>query len=334
MRTSKPFIKNRNKLGASKPIFVPNLVAGNSLKDIISQTEATVSISGARWGIVNGVVAQFAANQPRIEDEGFGACPAFTQYFLNNQAPVTQSITLVAGSYCLWIEGSGSATFNGLTATAGNPKVFTFGSGFTGNCTISGTVTKVMLNSGLFPAPFTPTAGTTVSVVSEAATATTGTSFDLDLSTLSRLKTGLRGPNAQGHIELEFESNVDSGWLPSGSSTFLNVFSVANNQLIGSLYFQKDSSGNLFCKLYDGTTFPFITLPTITVGQTFKISIDYGTYTDGSQKMRLTVNGVKSSVFAFSGSFGSQDLRFFYGNTVHAGWIKKDSLKYYERPIW
>lgn len=79
MRTSKPFIKNRNKLSASKPVFIPNLVPGNSLKDIVSQTGSTTSISGARWGIVNGVVAQFAENVPHVEDNGLRGCPAFTQ---------------------------------------------------------------------------------------------------------------------------------------------------------------------------------------------------------------------------------------------------------------
>ena len=331
MRTSKPFIKNRNKLGATKPIFVPNLVSGNSLKDVISQTGAAVSISGARWGIVNGVVAQFAANAPPVEDKGLRGCPAFTQYFLNNQAPVTQSITLAAGSYCLWIEGTGSATFNGLTATAGSPKVFTLGSGFTGNCTITGTVTKVMLNRGLFPAPFTPTAGTTVSVVSEAATSTTGTSFDLDLPALSRLKAGLRGPLAQGHIKVEVESNVDSGWYTSATPLSLNIFSC--NNLPYTLRFRW-GSGLATIRMEDSSQVneSASTAMTIIVGQTIKISLDYGTYTDGTQKMRLTVNGVKSSVVAFSGSFGTQDLQFFYGNTVHAGWIK--NVKYYERPRW
>ena len=80
-------------------------------------------------------------------------------------------------------------------------------------------------------------------------------------------------------------------------------------------------------------TAAYLNQTSITRGQIIRLSVDFGTHSTG-QKMRTTVNGVKSSLVDFSGSFGSQDLRFFFGNTVHAGWIKKDSLKIYDRPRW
>ena len=116
------------------------------------------------------------------------------------------------------------------------------------------------------------------------------------------------------------------------NSTALNLFTTDNNNVGGGLYYWKNSSGVLSFRSSDNTNLAEITGVALTVGQTFKISIDYGTYTDGTQKMRITVNGVKSSVVAFSGSFGAQDLRFFFGNTVHAGYIR--NLSYSEKPVW
>lgn len=308
-------------------IFEMQSFPGDVLRDSITGVPAVTSISGVRYGIVNGAVTQFAVNQPPIEDDGLRGCPAFTQYFLNNEAPVTQSITLTAGSYCLWIEGSGSATFNGLTATVGDPKVFTLASSFTGNCVIAGTVTKAMINSGLFIAPFSPTQGVTKSFVSEAATATTGTSFDLDDVKLAKLKSILRGPNAQGHLELTFKSNVDSGWL--ANNTYINFLSL-NDSVTRGIYFLKETAGVSALRTFDGTN-AIIFPHALTVGQSFKISLDWGTHPTG-QKMRITVNGVKSALVNFSGSFGTQDLRFFLGNTVHAGNVK--DIKVSDRPQW
>lgn len=331
MKTSNPL--KRNKYSKNRPAFYTSMIPGDGFKDIVSGVSAVCSISGTRYGIVNGVVTQFAVNQPPIEDNGLRGCPAFTQYFLNNEAPVTQSITLAAGTYCLWIDGSGSAIFNGLTATAGVPKVFTLASGFTGNCVITGTVTKAMLNSGLFPAPFSPTEGVTKSFVSEAATSTTGTSFDLDNALLARLKTALRGPNAQGHLELTFKSNIDSGWATLYPALVTTIFCAGDLATRGLNIYRYTASTVVVRCVGAGASSPAEVIQAITPAQILKIVIDWGTHSTG-QKMRITVNGVKSSLVSFSGSFGDKDLRFFFGNTVHAGWIVKDSLKVMDRPIW
>lgn len=208
------------------------------------------------------------------------------------------------------------------------------GDGVSGVYTSQPTFINFGVNGIPFIPPYVPNNTTgSISVVSEASTATTGMSFDLDGINLSRLKTALRGPNAQGHLELEFVSNFDSGWLPSGVGTNINILSVNNNNVIGSVYYQKSSGGVLAWKNYDGIYDTTVASTGIVVGQSFKISLDWGTHSTG-QKMRLTVNGVKSALANFSGSFGSQDLRFFFGNAIHAGWIVNDSLKVMDRPQW
>lgn len=317
----------------NRPVFVPNLATGGTGIDLVSGVAPATSISGTRYGIVNGIVTQFAVNQSPIEDDGLRGCPAFTQYFLNNETPVTQSITLAAGSYCLWVEGSGSATFNGLTSTAGVPKVFTLASGFTGNCVITGSVTKIMLNSGLFPAPFSTTEGVTKSFVSEAATASTGTSFDLDNALLARLKNVLRGPSAQGHIDIKIKTMFNTSWYSLLPTTHINFFSVGDIGFRG-LSYRVSSDGLIHWKAQDSVNGQATIIDSnVTLGSEYLISIDFGTHSTG-QKLRLTVNGVKSTLVNFTGSFGTQDLRFFFGNTVHAGWIGKDSLKVSDRPQW
>lgn len=186
------------------------------------------------------------------------------------------------------------------------------------------------LSEANFIYPYSPNNTTSnVSFVSEAATAATGTSFDLDDTKLARLKDALIGPNAQGHLELIVKSNVDSAWWANNS--VYNILSV-NNTSESLIYINKDSGGAVTLRTTDGTNVASVTQG-LTVGSTYKISIDWGIHPTG-QKMRLTVNGVKSALANFSGSFGSQDLRVFYGNTIHAGWIKKDSFKIYDRPRW
>jgi IS605 OrfB family transposase len=61
---------------------------GSRLFDSVTGTNATCSINGIRYGIVNGVVTQFAVNQPPIEDKGLRGCPAFTQL-----AKMTETLT-------------------------------------------------------------------------------------------------------------------------------------------------------------------------------------------------------------------------------------------------
>lgn len=189
------------------------------------------------------------------------------------------------------------------------------------------------INFGVNGIPFIPpyipnnTSGL-ISVVSEAATSTTGSIFDLDDTKLARLKDALIGPNAQGHLELIVKSNVDSAWWANNS--VYNILSV-NNTSESLIYINKDSGGAVTLRTTDGTNVASVTQG-LTVGSTYKISIDWGTHPTG-QKMVITVNGVKSTLSVFAG-WGDNDLMFFFGNAIHAGWIVKDSLKVMDRPQW
>lgn len=99
-------------------------------------------------------IARFGV--PISWDAGLGSfvllCePTRTNSLLNSTAPVTQTVSLVAGSYILWIEGAGSCVLSGGptgTATAGSPVTFTLGSTTSVTFTISGSVTAFQVEVG------------------------------------------------------------------------------------------------------------------------------------------------------------------------------------------
>ena len=410
--------------GVGLPVFMPKIKAGSSLVDMVTGVNASCAIPGIRYGIVNGSVTAFAANQPAIEDNGLRACPAFTQLAqktedLSTWTKVASTVSVdgsIMGVNRLFIAdtketgahyvekttpfGSVSdnsytnisciAKYNGrnlrlfvltknnLTKTIffnlknGNiysqesdtfSSIIPIGNGYyscffsvlhgTGATTIASNILLTDdsfntsyagdISKGIFISklsytntsiplipPYVPNNTTgSISVVSEAATPTTGTSFDLDNALLARLKTALRWPNAQGHIELTFKSNTDSSWW--ANSSVYNILSV-NNTAASLLYINKDSGGAVTFRATDGTNVSSLTQG-LTVGSTYKISVDWGTYGAG-QKIRITVNGVKSSLVDCGVSLGAEDLRFFDLSTIHIGWIVKDSLKLFERPRW
>lgn len=143
----------------------------------------------------------------------------------------------------------------------------------------------------------------------------------------------VNGFDFQGHLELQIKTNINNDMLPLGVFTRINILSCSNNAA-SLLYFQKETTGeNNYTCLDAANSYCRIIQNLPDTGSIIKISLDWGIHSTG-KKMRLTVNGVKSDLADFSGSFGSQDLRFFYGNTIHAGWIVKDSFKIFERPRW
>jgi hypothetical protein len=89
---------------------------------------------------------------------------ARTNYFLNSNAPVTQNITTLAGSYTLSLAGAGSVTLSGSAtgvATAAEPLTVSATAG-TLTCTVAGAVEWVQLEEGSFATSPTPTQDTTV----------------------------------------------------------------------------------------------------------------------------------------------------------------------------
>lgn len=404
--------------GFGPPIFMPSIKAGAAnMVDMATGVGAVSSIPGTRYGIVNGVVTQFAADQPAIEDNGLRGCPAFTSKWFPESIGSDVSHSIEDGwNKVTLIANSGGATFvrhlavpdpvvgevsilqavikkgpsryigfrarrTGGVATVA--AVFDFNIGdfsvlntherlFVRNiapdiyhiclryvapdtagiyfgmalCSSTGVENSTGLTIGdsvyfksltctigdNITALGTPNPASVVSYVGETATSTLGTSFDLDNAKLTALKTALRGPNAQGHLEMLFKSNFNSEQILAG--TTLNLLSV-NNSLDIFLAIRRASDGSMGVRIYDSTNFVTLLLPSgIAVGQTLKIIADWGYHPSGGLKMRLIVNGVQSTIANFSGSFGTQDLRFFFGNTLHAGWIVKDSFFISGVPQW
>ena len=97
--------------------------------------------------------------------------PAETNYLLNSATPATQTTgSLGTGTYCLWVEGTGSAAVTagtatiagGGTASAGAPNVFNVTGSGTVTVTVTGTLTKFQVNPGSVPSSFILTAGSVV----------------------------------------------------------------------------------------------------------------------------------------------------------------------------
>ena len=82
-KTSNP--QKRRKSSQNRPVFVPNLAAGGTGIDLVSGVTPTCVKSGVTYGLVNNTTTEFEINQPALEDDGFRGCPAYTQYFLNNE---------------------------------------------------------------------------------------------------------------------------------------------------------------------------------------------------------------------------------------------------------
>lgn len=546
MKTSNPLKRDKYKISIKRPISAIPMISGGTVKDVIAGVNASCTISGTRYGLVKGVVADFGSNVPPVEDAGLRACPAFTQLAkytedLTNEVwgrsnILTPSIHKVFQGQNIWnlpenttasvVHQLNQSVFSGIAnnsvigcsivAKYNGRKIFfsvnakdgtyktcrvnlqtgvietntgiaasctSLGSGyyrlfFAANVLTGATAPSLnmqydngisnqytgdgvsgvyigqptYINFGVNGIPFIPpyapnNTDSPISVVSEAGGASNGTGFDLDDTRLAMLKKAFRGiasgtnlwagtvqlyvgwsdngteyvsaggnnsspiitsnvampkqmmeitlttgavasgtllvyvsdtpitissinPNTtyivrgtgsgtvrdvaitsgtfigsivkssisvrpvftQGHLELEFVSNFNSAWFPN--NTDINFFTMGTNIKDFGLYYRKDNLGYSDIKTRDSASTIAKVVKTLGEGQSLKIILDWGTYTDGTQKMRLTVDGVKSSVVAFSGSFGTQDLRFFSGNIIHAGWIKKESLKIMPRPIW
>ena len=103
----------------------------------------------------NGSWLSFAANVPRISDQGLLVEQAATNLFLHSSAPATQTITLGAtGSYTLTAWGApGSATVAAGTATGsgfGTATASAKGAQVTFTITATGTVTVTISGSPLY----------------------------------------------------------------------------------------------------------------------------------------------------------------------------------------
>lgn len=120
----------------------------------------------------SGILRAARAGVPRRDHDPLtGICKGLfpedqrTNHLLNSGTPATQTVSLAAGTYTLWVVGSGSCALSGGpagTATAGAPVTFTLGGTTSVTFTVSGSLTRFQCEPGSFPTSYISTAGTAV----------------------------------------------------------------------------------------------------------------------------------------------------------------------------
>lgn len=179
-------------IARSEGVFAP--LSGSTLDmyfaggQYFGATPADMTVTRASAGYAQtsaGTWVSFASGAPRITDKGLLVEEGRTNYFLNNTAPATQTITLPAtGSYTIWLEGTGSiavsagtATITGAgTATSASPVTINCTATGTITCTVSGSVTLAQVENGAFKTSRIDTAGASVVRAADVITLS-GTSF-------------------------------------------------------------------------------------------------------------------------------------------------------------
>jgi len=188
--------------------------------------------------------------------------PASTNYFLNSGAPVTQIITLAAGTYVTWMTGTGSITTSAGTATAsgygvassGTPNTIVVTVGGTVVFTVGGTVTTGTVESNVLnkPTSYNPT---TSAAVTRAA--------DLDSEPTSGNIVA-----AQGSLYLEFTPNH----APSGTIYLWGTYVDANN----STSILHDGTNLIFRKRIAGVNYDATIALAFVSGTTYKVAASWG----------------------------------------------------------
>ena len=152
-------------------------------KSLVAQVGPTLSCvragATATYRDATGTRQVAAANAPRFDHNASGDSLGLlveserTQYLGVTDTPATQTTaSLPTGTYCLWIEGTGSATSSAGTATGsgfgaateGSVNAFTLTGAGTVTITVAGTVDifqleKVGSTNGDFPTSYIPNAG-------------------------------------------------------------------------------------------------------------------------------------------------------------------------------
>lgn len=95
----------------------------------------------------------FGVDQARAGARGMLVEEARTNYFLHSHAPVTQTLALDAGEYCLSLQGTGAVALSGAAtgvATEGASQTFSLASAGAVTASVSGAVTWVQVENGGF----------------------------------------------------------------------------------------------------------------------------------------------------------------------------------------
>jgi hypothetical protein len=139
----------------------------NPLCAPITVNRASIETTGLYTDAPGSTYTTCASNVPCFEPSGLMVFQNATNYLLNSDSPATQTTTsLAAGTYALWVIGTGSATpsagtitgCTGFAATAaGTPTVFTCTGSGTVTVTVSGSLTRFQLENSSFATSYIPT---------------------------------------------------------------------------------------------------------------------------------------------------------------------------------
>jgi hypothetical protein len=188
-----------------------------TLDDLVAQTDFDFSRNTQAWN--DDGSQSYNANVPRvIPGVGFMAEEARTQYLSNPAVPATQTKSLAAGNYCLFVKGSGSVTLSGGptgVATEGAFVTFNLAATTSVTFTVAGSLTWMNCQNQLYPtspilaatAPFTRLSD----VLDHAA----------DLSSLSAGYTLLiEGKTAQGYDPSAGNNSQNAAWYNGATDRF------------------------------------------------------------------------------------------------------------------
>jgi hypothetical protein len=151
---------------------------------------------------------------------GFLCEESRTNYLLNSNSPASQTIALAAGTYTLWLEGTGScactagtAVGSGFgTATAGVPDTFTLTTGGSVTFTVSGSVSRFQCENGSFATSFITTSGSATTRAADVCSALLGSvinptegtfvlTSEIGQSMVLGMDNGSGGYSTRGHIK-------------------------------------------------------------------------------------------------------------------------------------
>lgn len=148
--------------------------ASNTLASLVQCVRASAAWDAIWTDAAGSSYSSYAINAVRSKaGKGLFSEIARTERFLNSTAPATQNITLVAGTYIVWMTGTGSVTAAAGTATAtgfgvctqGSPLVIVCTVGGTASFTVAGTVNRCSVENSAplgVPQSFIETAGAAV----------------------------------------------------------------------------------------------------------------------------------------------------------------------------
>ena len=138
----------------------------------ITVSRATIETTGLFTDAAGSSYTTCAANVGCFRPNGLMVFQGATNYLLNSDSPTTQTTgSLAAGTYTIWVIGSGSATPSAGTATgctgfaatsAGTPTSFTCTGAGTIVVTVSGSLTRFQLENSTYATSYIPTTGATV----------------------------------------------------------------------------------------------------------------------------------------------------------------------------